>query len=125
MRISIVVLVMLVSRVAFAGPSMWPELVCRGQIGVVTVVDVGDKQAILRLEGERYGLHRPCSEEQRFDPEGCYIMPARITAPKGALTKGDRFLAELDPPAGAQCATSAAASHLVPLAWLDSIRALF
>jgi hypothetical protein len=125
MRISIVVLALLLSRAASAGPSTWPELVCRGQIGVVTVVEVGDTRATLRLEGSAGGLHRPCREEQRFDPEGCYITPALITAPKGTLAKGERFLAELEPPAGAQCATSAIASHLVPLAWLGIVGALF
>ena len=128
MRISIIVLASLVSTSALAGPTTWPDLVCRDQIGVVTVVDVGDRSATLRLEGDDYGLHRPCTGRTAslaYDPEGCYLVPARITAPKGTLAVGDRFLAELEPPAGAQCATSATATHLLPLSWLGVMSALF
>ncbi len=121
MRISIVIACLLVARAAVAGPTTRPELVCRGQIGVVTVVEVGDTRATLRLAGHEPGFERPCGGARGtidWDPEGCFLEPAVITAPKGTLAAGERFVAELEPPAGAPCATSATATHLVPLAWL-------
>jgi hypothetical protein len=120
MRITIVVACVLVSTVANAGPSVWPQLVCRDQVGLVTVVAIDGKRAQLRLDDEPYGLRHSCDRGLGggYNPEGCFIEPAAITAPKAGLAVGLRFFAELEPPADAQCATSATATHLVPVAWL-------
>jgi hypothetical protein len=131
MRSSIVVACLLVSRVALAGPSVWPQLVCRDQVGVVTVVAIDGTRAQLRLDDDFGLLGHSCPPAAHYggfdvgyNPEGCYLEPARISAPKGDLAIGDRFAAELEPPAGAQCATSATATHLVPIEWLAMLGAL-
>ncbi|HTJ47279.1 MAG TPA: hypothetical protein VL463_34495 [Kofleriaceae bacterium] len=111
MRIAI--LILLLSSTAIAGPDVRPELVCKGTVALVEATghDGGVSQLVIRHEPkiDAYGRYDSCGD-QRFHPEGCMISHARITA-KGELRTGHLYLATLEPTGGAECSTTATATH--------------
>ena len=111
MRIAILILIL--SSTAVAGPAVMPEFVCKGTVALVEVTghDHGvyyftiRRQPTVGLDG-RYSY---CGDE-RWHPEGCMLSHAQISA-KGDLRVGHLYVATLEPTAGAECSTTATATH--------------